>query len=141
MRWRCRLGVRRRYGDCSRRRRCQSRFGRPRHGLRVFCRGGRAGGGAAALGFTCLGWAAGSESLYDPYNPTAAMLPCLACLFLAWCAVDLDSTALLWLIVVSSFVVQLNNSYLLFLTPLVVAVSCIYVVRSRTGKSRRICAR
>ena len=46
--------------------------------------------------FAGLGWAAGSESLYDPYNPTAAMLPTLACLFLAWCAVDLDTTALVW---------------------------------------------
>jgi hypothetical protein len=94
-------------------------------------RGGRAGATLAALSFAGLGWAAGSESLYDPYNPTAAMLPCLACLFLAWCAVDLDAMALVWLIGVASFVVQLNNSYLLFLTPLVVAVCSIYVVRSR----------
>jgi hypothetical protein len=99
--------------------------------LFAFRCGGRAGGALAALSFAGLGWAAGSESLYDPYNPTAAMLPCLACLFLAWCVVDVDATALLWLIGVSSFVVQLNNSYLLFLTPLVVAVCCIYVVRSR----------
>ena len=105
--------------------------------LFVFRRGGRAGAALAALSFAGLGWAAGSESLYDPYNPTAAMLPCLACLFLAWCAVDLDSTALLWLIGVSSFVVQLNNSYLLFLTPLVVAVCGIYVARSlRQGSAQ-----
>ncbi len=94
-------------------------------------RGGRAGAALAALSFAALGWAAGSESLYDPYNPTAAMLPCLACLFLAWCTADLDATALLWLIGTASFVVQLNNSYLLFVTPLVVAVCCVYAVRSR----------
>jgi hypothetical protein len=94
-------------------------------------RGGRAAATLAALSFAALGWAAGSESLYDPYNPTAAMLPCLACLLLAWCAVDLDATALVWLIVVASFATQLNNSYLLYLTPLVVSVCCIYVVRSR----------
>jgi hypothetical protein len=99
--------------------------------LFAFRRGGRAGAALAALSFAGLGWAAGSDSLYDPYNPTAAMLPCLACLFLAWCAVDLDGTALVWLIGVATFVVQLNNSYLLFLTPLVVAVCCIYVARSR----------
>ena len=96
-------------------------------------RAGRAGAALAALACAGLGWAAGSESLYDPYNPTAAMLPCLACLFLAWCAVDLDSTALLWLIGVSSFAVQLNNSYLLFLTPLVVVVCAVYVARSWSG--------
>ncbi len=97
----------------------------------AFRRGGHAGATLAALSFAGLGWAAGSDSLFDPYNPTAAMLPCLACLFLAWCTVDLDATALVWLIGVASFVVQLNNSYLLFLTPLVVAVCCIHVVRSR----------
>ena len=90
---------------------------------------GRAGAALAALTFAGLGWAAGSESLYDPYNPTAAMMPCLACLFLAWCAVCRDDIALLWLIGVASFTVQLNNSYLLFLTPLVVGTCAIVVVR------------
>lgn len=92
-------------------------------------RAGRAGATLAALTFAGLGWSAGSESLYDPYNPTAAMIPCLACLFLAWCVVDRDDTAVLWLIGVASFAVQLNNSYLLFLTPLVAATCAMYVVR------------
>ncbi|MDP9463069.1 MAG: hypothetical protein M3P52_00470, partial [Actinomycetota bacterium] len=95
-------------------------------------RSGRAGAALAGLTFACLGWAAGSESLYDPYNPTAAMLPCLACLFLAWSAVDLDGRAVLWLIGVATFAVQLNNSYLLFLPPLVGAVCVIYVLRARS---------
>ncbi len=95
-------------------------------------RSGRAGAALAGLAFAGLGWAAGSESLYDPYNPTAAMLPCLACLFLAWSTVDLDRRAVLWLVGVATFAVQLNNSYLLFLTPLVVAVCVIFVLRSRS---------
>jgi len=102
-------------------------------------RSGRACAALAALAFAGLGWAAGSESLYDPYNPTAAMLSCLACLFLAWCAVDLDGTALVWLIAVSTFAVQLNNSYLLFLTPLAIVVCAVFVVRALrqdSGKDR-----
>ncbi len=94
-------------------------------------RTGRAGAALAALAFAGLGWAAGSESLYDPYNPTAAMLPCLTCLFLATAAIERDGAALPWLIGVSTFAVQLNNSYLLFLTPLVVVVCTIYVARCR----------
>jgi hypothetical protein len=93
-------------------------------------RSGRAGAALAALAFAGLGWAAGSESLYDPYNPTAAMLACLACLFLAWSTVALDRSAVLWLIGVATFVVELNNSYLLFLTPLVLAVCVIYILRA-----------
>ena len=94
-------------------------------------RSGRAGIAIAALAFACLGWAAGSESLFDPYNPTAAMLPCLACLFVAWSVIDLDGWAVPWLLGVATFAVQLNNSYLLFLTPLVVAACGILAVRVR----------
>ena len=94
-------------------------------------RSGRAGIALAALAFACLGWAAGSESLFDPYNPTAAMMPCLACLFLAWSVIDLDRWAVPWLLGVATFAVQLNNSYLLFLTPLVVAACGIFAVRVR----------
>ncbi len=94
-------------------------------------RSGRAGVALAGLAFAALGWAAGSESLFDPYNPTAAMLPCLACLFIAWSVVDLDAWAVPWLLGVATFGVQLNNSYLLFLTPLVLATGTIFAVRAR----------
>jgi hypothetical protein len=94
-------------------------------------RSGRAGIALAALAFACLGWAAGSESLFDPYNPTAAMLPCLACLFVAWAVIDLDGWAVPWLLGVATFAVQLNNSYLLFLTPLVVAACLVFAIRVR----------
>lgn len=46
-------------------------------------RSGRAGASLAAMAFAGLGWAAGSESLYDPYSPTAAMIPCIEQLW-AW---------------------------------------------------------
>ncbi len=98
-------------------------------------RSGRAGVGLAALAFTALGWAAGSESLFDPYNPTAAMLPCLACLFVAWSVIDLDGWAVPWLLAVATFAVQLNNSYLLFLTPLVVVACTAFAVRARRAES------
>ena len=97
-------------------------------------RSGRAGAVAAALAFSGLGWAAGSESLYDPFNPTAAILTCLTCVIVAWSAIDGDRRALPWLLGTSAFVVQLHVSYLVYLVPLVVVTLFVVAVRTCRGE-------
>lgn len=86
-----------------------------------------------ALGFAALAWSAGAASLYDPYNPTVAMLPCFACLILAWSCLNGDDVALPWLLGASSFCIQTNNAYIVFLVPLL-----FIVIAERTWRARRV---
>jgi hypothetical protein len=86
-----------------------------------------------ALGFAALAWSAGAASLYDPYNPTVAMLPCFACLVLAWSCLNGDDVAMPWLLGASSFCIQTNNAYIAFLVPLL-----FIVVAERTWRARLV---
>jgi hypothetical protein len=68
---------------------------------------------AAAAG---LGWAMGSELLFDPWQPHSLLLPFLCFLVLVWSLACGDLAVLPWAVGLASFVVQTHIGYA-FLVP------------------------
>ena len=87
---------------------------------------GRRGGLLAALIATAvmasLVWSMGSETLYDPWQPNAVMLPFAVFLTAAWSTADNDLVALPVMVVSGSFVLQTHLGYVV-LVPGVALIS------------------
>jgi len=67
-----------------------------------------------------LGWAMGSELLYDPWQPHNILLPFLFFIVLVWSLTCGDPTALPWGAAIGSVVLQTHLSYSIFVPALAV---------------------
>ena len=83
----------------------------------AYRRGGALVGTAAMAATAALGWAMGSELLFEPWNPHSAMLPFLFFLVLVWSMTRGDLLAVPFAAGVGSLVMQTHLSYAL-LVPL-----------------------
>ena len=83
--------------------------------------------------FVLLAFVAGSELLFDPYNPTVSMFPFLACLVLTWAAADGDRAAPAWLIGTATFCLQTNLAYVIVTVPLVMLGLAWFVAGAARG--------
>jgi hypothetical protein len=70
---------------------------------------------AAAAG---LGWAMGSELLFDPWQPHSLLLPVLCFLMMVWALACGDLAVLPWAVGVASFIVQSHIGYALVIPAL-----------------------
>lgn len=98
-------------------------------------RGGPLLGTIAMAGATALGWAMGSELLYDPWQPHSLVLPFLFFVVLVWSFADGDLLALPLGALVGSLVLETHLTYAL-LVP-VLSAFAIIVFAVRLGRGRR----
>jgi hypothetical protein len=102
---------------------------------------------AAMAAATGLGWAMGSELLFEPWQPHSLLFPFLCFLFMVWALVVGDLVMLPWAVGLASYIVQTHVGYALLvptLGALAVAVAGVLLWRSRRfdapgwpAKSRR----
>lgn len=86
----------------------------------AFRRGGPPFTAAAMVVTSILTWTMGSEMLFDPWNPHAALLPFLLLLVCVWSMSCGDVVALPVAVVAASLVLQLHLSYVLMVPALMV---------------------
>ena len=101
----------------------------------AYRRGGPLLGTIAMAAATALGWAMGSELLYDPWQPHSLVLPFLFFVVLVWSFADGDLLALPFGALVGSLVLETHLTYAL-LVP-VLSGFAILVFGVRLGRSRR----
>jgi len=77
----------------------------------AYRRGGPLLGTVAAAVAAALGWAMGSEALFEPWQPHSVLLPFLCFLMLVWSVACGDLAALPWTVGVGSLVLQTHLSY------------------------------
>jgi hypothetical protein len=70
---------------------------------------------AAATG---LGWALGSELLFEPWQPHSLIFPFLCFLFMVWALVTGDLVMLPWAVALGSYIAQTHVGYLLLVPTL-----------------------
>jgi hypothetical protein len=70
---------------------------------------------AAAAG---LGWAMGSELLFDPWQPNSLLLPVLCFVMMVWALTCGDLAVLPWAVGLGSFIVQTHIGYVLLVPAL-----------------------
>jgi hypothetical protein len=98
-------------------------------------RGGAPAVVAAMAAATGLGWALGSELLFDPWQPHSLVFPALCYLFLVWALAAGDLVVLPWLVGVASLIVQTHVGYALLVPALgawALAVAGVRLWRARS---------
>ncbi|HKA85547.1 MAG TPA: hypothetical protein VKD21_16870 [Acidimicrobiales bacterium] len=73
---------------------------------------------AAMLAATGLGWAMGSELLFDPWQPHSLLYPFLCFLFVVWALASGDLVMLPWAVGLGSLIVQTHIVYALLVPAL-----------------------
>jgi hypothetical protein len=73
---------------------------------------------AAMLAATGLGWAMGSELLFDPWQPHSLLYPFLCFLFMVWALASGDLVMLPWAVGLGSLIVQTHVVYALLVPAL-----------------------
>jgi hypothetical protein len=88
---------------------------------------------AAATG---LGWALGSELLFEPWQPHSLIFPFLCFLFMVWALVAGDLVMLPWALGVGSYIAQTHVGYLLLVPTL--GGLAVAAAGARLWRSRRL---
>jgi len=88
---------------------------------------------AAATG---LGWAMGSELLFEPWQPHSLLYPFLCLLFMVWALASGDLVMLPWAVGLASYIAQTHVGYSL-LVPTLGALAVV-VAAARLWRSRRV---
>ena len=73
---------------------------------------GLAGVVTAMAAAAALGWALGSELLYEPWQPHSLLFPTLCVLFLLWALACGDVAILPWAVATASLIMQTHGGYL-----------------------------
>jgi hypothetical protein len=90
---------------------------------------------AAMLAATGLGWAMGSELLFDPWQPHSLLYPFLCFLFMVWALAGGDLVMLPWAVGLGSLIVQTHVVYALLVPAL--GLWGVAVAGTRWWRSRR----
>jgi hypothetical protein len=88
---------------------------------------------AAATG---LGWALGSELLFEPWQPHSLIFPFLCFLFMVWALVAGDLVMLPWAVGLGSYVAQTHVGYALLV--LTLGAAAVAAAGARVWRSRRL---
>jgi hypothetical protein len=91
---------------------------------------------AAMAAATGLGWAMGSELLFEPWQPHSLLYPFLCFLFMVWALACGDAAMLPWAVGLGSYIVQTHVGYTV-LVPTLGAMG-LAVLGARLGRARRL---